>query len=114
MTEEIEKEEKWWEEEEEKEEEKIKNLEEQLRPEDREIVILNVVSRTSYGHYNYRSEVYAIFRDPGIISYEDTYVINIRTEEVYCGVYQEYSCYDIDKILEKLENEFGYIVKTIF
>ncbi len=102
-----EEEEKWWEE----KEVPIKKL---LTPEGRELVILNLVIRTSESYYNYKSTVYAVFRQPDeIIRYEDSYVLNIRVEDLYCGAYQQLACYDIEEALRKLEAE-GYKVKKVF
>ncbi len=100
-------EEKWWEEEKEKELER-------LRPSEREMIILNLVIRTSDGYYNYKSIVYAIFKEPEEpIKYEDSYVIDVRTKTIYCGVYQLYNCFDVEEAFRKLEAE-GYEIVKIF
>ncbi len=104
MSEEIE-EEKWWEEEE--------KLEERLRPEDREVVMLHLVIRTSEGYYNYRSLIYLIYKEPPELRYEDSYVVDLRTVEICCGVYQQYSCFDVEEIMNKLEAE-GFVIKKVF
>ena len=98
---------------EEKEEEKIKRLEERLRAGDKEMIIVNLVERTSEGYYNYKSNIYAVYLEPEFILYEDEYVMTIRVEEIYCGVYQSYRCYDVYKILDNLQKE-GFKIKKIF
>ncbi len=103
--EEIEKEEKWW--------EKEEKLEEELRPEGKEMVVVNLVIRTSESYYNYRSIIYVIYKQPEPLKYEEPYVLDIRTVDVCCGVYQPYNCYDVEEVLEKLESE-GYTVVKVF
>ena len=100
-----EEEEKWWEI---GKEEKLKRL----RPQGKEIVILNLSVRSSDAYYNYKSHVYAIYKQP-LVKYEDPYVIDIRVEEMCCGFYQEYNCYDIEDFLNKLESE-GFTVVKVF
>ncbi len=98
-------------EEEEKEEEE--NLVEQLRPQEKEMIVLNLVIRTSDGYYNYKSIVYAVFKEPEEVRYEDSYVMNIRTKTIYCGVYQPYNCFNVELVFQELEKQ-GYKIVKIF
>jgi hypothetical protein len=87
---------------------------EELRPKGREMVVLNLIKRTSDGYYNYKSHVYVIYRQPEHIKYEDPYVLNIRVVDIYCGVYQPYSCAEVEDFLNELETEYGYTVVKVF
>jgi len=86
---------------------------EELRPQEREMIVLNLVERSSEGYSNYKSNIYLIYKQPERVKYEDSYVMNVKTKTIYCGMYQPYRCYDIYRLLIILEGE-GFVVMKVF
>jgi hypothetical protein len=70
------------------------------------IVVLEVIHRSSESLYNYKTEkLYIIFK-PKYPAYEESDVRNVEVIQVMTGAYQEYSKYDIEDIIEELRKHY--------
>ena len=70
------------------------------------IVILVLVHRSSESLYNHKTKkLYVIFK-PRYPTYEEQLVRNVKVITVYTGVFQEYSKYDVEDVIEELRKHY--------